>query len=83
MENKNEKLEMGGRISLEAGRVDAMLAALVGILRATRDNPEVVESVVGALTEAYPRIGPRCDDQCFADGFGEAVDHILGALQRV
>jgi lipopolysaccharide biosynthesis regulator YciM len=83
MEKKNEKLEMGGRISLEAGRVDAMLAALVGILHAQRDNPEVLPAVLRTLTDAYPRKGPRSENQEFVDGFVEAADHILGALQRV
>lgn len=83
MENKNESVKIETCISLEAGRVDAMLAALVGILRATRDNPEVPKRVLSALTDAYPRNGPRSANQEFVDGFGEAADHILGALHRV
>jgi hypothetical protein len=83
MDNKDDFSEFEGRLSLEAGRVDAMLAAVVGILRVLRDNPEVAEQVVRALTDAYPREGPRVENCMLLDGFGEAVDHLLGALQRV
>jgi hypothetical protein len=83
MENKNNFSDLGGRLSLDAGRVDAMLAAVVGMLRALGDNPEVAEQVVRALTDAYPREGPRAEDRLLLDGFGEAVDHLLGALHRV
>lgn len=83
MENKNKSAILETCISLEAGRVDAMLAALVGVLRATRDNPEVSSCVLRALTDAYPRKGPRAENKEFVDGFGKAADHILGALHRM
>jgi hypothetical protein len=82
MENDSQLVQVAKYASFEAGAVDALLSAMVGVLRTMRNIPEIPEAVIQSMAEAYPREGPRSENESLVQGFEHARDHILQALRR-
>jgi hypothetical protein len=82
MEEPNDVVRVAEFASFEAGKVDAVLAAVVGILRATQSIPEISDAVLQSLAEAYPSEGARAENLLLVQGFDEVRDQILSALRK-
>ena len=82
MEEPSSLVRVAEYASLGTGQIDALMAAVVGLLRATRNIPEVSESVLHALAEAYPSDGSRSENRFLVAGFEGARDELLKALRR-
>jgi hypothetical protein len=67
-------------ISEEAGRNNALAAALIGILAALQDNPEVAGAVHAALEKQYSDHLATSQNPVYMDGFERARDLVYAAL---
>jgi hypothetical protein len=67
-------------ISEEAGRNNALAAALVGILTALQDNPEVAGAVHAVLEKQYSDHLATSQNPVYMDGFERARDLMYAAL---
>lgn len=64
----------------EAGRNNALTAALVGILSALKGHPDVVDAVRGALESQYSGHLAKTHHQAYIDGFERVRDLVNAAL---
>jgi hypothetical protein len=66
----------------EGGRVDALLAAVVGILQATRDNPEVAIAVQQNLEMHHGAPLARSRSPYYVEEFEATRDYLLSRIPR-
>ena len=83
MAESSDLVRVAEYASYENGKVDAVMAAVVGLLRATQNISEVSDSVLKALAESYPHDGLRSENHFLVAGFEEARDELLKALRAM
>lgn len=83
MAEPSDLVRVAEHASFENGKLDAVMAAVLGLLRATQNIPEVSDSVLQALAAAYPHDGPRSENPFLVDGFEGARDEMLKALRAM
>ena len=79
--NDQETVRMMARmLSEEAGRNNAFAAAVVGLLAALQDNPEVSDAVHAALEKQYSDHLATSQNPVYMDGFERARELVYAAL---
>jgi hypothetical protein len=71
---------MARMLAQEAGRNNALAAAVVGILAALQDNPEVGGAVYAALEKQYSDHLATTQNPVYMDGFERARVLVYAAL---
>ena len=66
----------------EGGRVDALLAAVVGILQATRNNPEIAIAVQQNLEMHHDAPLARSQSLYYVEEYEAMRDYLLQRISR-
>jgi hypothetical protein len=80
MDDQNTVRIMARMLSEEAGRNNALAAALVGVLAVLSSNPEIAAAVHAALENQYSDHLATSQNPLYMDGFERARDMVYAAL---